>query len=308
MLATLWFNVAHYALRPWPWILTALVSVVLYPNLVDKESGYILTFMDPKVFPTWLRGFMIAGFVAAYMSTIATQLNWGASYIVNDFYRRFVVRRGSERQYVIASQVVTVLLMLVSLVVTYYLQSIEGAWKLLMATGAGTGTVLLLRWYWWRVNAWSEVSAMIFAAGASLTLQLAWPKWNGDNPDEFAYLMLATVAITTVGWLAVTLLTPPEPREKLVEFYRRVRPAGPGWKSVAAMAGDVEAPSESLLVQFVNWLLGCTLVYASLFGIGNLVFKEWLEGGVYLAVAIVSGAIISRNLSRAIWHSSAPGR
>ena len=166
-----------------------------------------------------------------------------------------------------------------------------------MATGAGTGTVLLLRWYWWRVNAWSEVSAMIFAAAVSLLLQLAWPKWNGDNPDDFAYLMLATVAITTVAWLLVTLLTPPEPREKLVAFYRRVRPAGPGWKPVAAMAGDVEAPTESLGIQFDNWILGCVLIYATLFGIGNLVFKEWLEGGVYMAVAIVAGALISRNLA-----------
>lgn len=308
VLATLWFNVAHYALRPWPWILTALVSVVLYPDLVDKESGYILTFMDPEVFPVWLRGFIIAGFAAAYMSTIATQLNWGASYIVNDFYRRFIVRNGSERQYVIASQVATVLLMLVSLIVTYYLESIEGAWKLLMATGAGTGTVLLLRWYWWRVNAWSEVSAMIFAAGASLVLQLVWPKWNGDDPEEFAYLMLVTVGVTTIGWLVVTLLTRPEPREKLVDFYRRVRPAGPGWKSVAAIAGQVERPSESLTVQFVNWLLGCTLVYASLFGIGKLVFKEWLEGGVYLAVAVVAGAFVSRNLTRATWRHTAGDR
>jgi SSS family solute:Na+ symporter len=304
VLATLWFNVAHYALRPWPWILTALVSVVLYPDLEDKESGYILTFMDPEVFPTWLRGFIIAGFAAAYMSTIATQLNWGASYIVNDFYRRFLVRDGSERQYVVVSQVVTVLLMLVSLVFTYYLDSIEGAWKLLMATGAGTGTVLLLRWYWWRINAWSEVSAMVFAAAVSLFLQLGWPKWSGDDPTQFAKLMLATVGLTTVGWLLVTLLTQPEPMEKLIGFYRRVRPAGPGWKSVAALAGEVGPPTESLAEQFVNWLLGCTLVYASLFGIGNLVFKEWLSGGIYLAVAAVAGAIISYNLSRAVWQSA----
>lgn len=167
VLATLWFNVAHYALRPWPWVLTALASIVLYPELKDKESGYIVTLMDPQIFPAYLRGFMIAAFAAAYMSTIGTQLNWGASYVVNDFYRRFIKRDAAEKHYVLASQVVTVLLMVVSLIVTYYLGSIERAWKLLLVTGAGTGSVLLLRWYWWRINAWSEVSAMIVAAVVS---------------------------------------------------------------------------------------------------------------------------------------------
>ncbi|MGD9633608.1 MAG: sodium:solute symporter family protein [Pirellulales bacterium] len=305
VLATLWFNVAHYALRPWPWILTALVSIVLFPELEDKESGYILTFMNPDVFPSWLRGFMIAGFAAAYMSTIATQLNWGASYVVNDFYRRFLVPDSSEKHYVIVSQVVTVLLMVISLVVTYYMDSIEGAWKLLMVTGAGTGTVLLLRWYWWRINAWSEVSAMIIAAATSLYLQLSGPKWNGDDPRQFALLMMATVAVTTVGWIAVTLLTSPEPRETLVKFYREVRPAGPGWNVISATAGLVERPSESLGVQFVNWLLGCALIYSSVFGIGNLVFKEWRAGAVWLAVALVAAAIISYNLSRADWSEAA---
>src|SRR5438094_6837363 len=161
LLATLWFNVAHYALRPWPWILTALASLVLYPELVDKESGYIKTLMDPNIFPTYLRGFMLAAFAAAYMSTIGTQLNWGASYVINDFYRRFVVRHSGERHYVIASQVVTLLLMVVSLVVTFNLGSIGGAWKLLIVTGAGTGRVILLRLFWLRFNDWSEASAWV---------------------------------------------------------------------------------------------------------------------------------------------------
>jgi Na+/proline symporter len=304
LLATLWFNLAHYALRPWPWILTALASLVLYPELADKESGYIKTLMDPEVFPPYLRGFMIAAFAAAYMSTIGTQLNWGASYVINDFYRRFVVRQASEKHYVIASQIVTVLLMIVSLVVTFNLESIGGAWKLLMVTGAGTGTVLLLRWFWWRINAWSEVSAMVVAAAVSLYLQVSWG-WESDSsvePKDFAYLMLVTVGITTLAWLAVTFLTPPEPREKLIAFYRQVRPAGPGWKPIAAAAGRLdETARESLTVQFVNWIVGCVLIYASLFGIGKLIFKEWLAGGVFIAVAILAAAIISHNLSRADW-------
>jgi SSS family solute:Na+ symporter len=298
LLATLWFNIAHYALRPWPWILTALASLILYPNLVDKESGYIKTLLDPNVFPTYLRGFMLAAFAAAYMSTIGTQLNWGASYVINDFYRRFVKRSANERHYVMASQVVTVLLMIASLIVTFYMESIGGAWKLLLVTGAGTGTVLLLRWFWWRINAWSEVSAMISAAVVSIFLQLVL-KWDSDRPRDFAYLMLVTVGITTVVWIAVTMLTRAEPFEKLVSFYRRVQPEGPGWNGIAARAGLSASHAQgSLSMQFVNWILGCILIYGSLFGIGKLIFKEWGLGFLYLFVAIVAGVLISRNLSR----------
>jgi Na+/proline symporter len=298
LLATLWFNVAHYALRPWPWILTALASLILYPNLVDKESGYIQTLMDPNVFPTYLRGFMLAAFAAAYMSTIGTQLNWGASYVINDFYRRFVKRDGNERHYVIASQFVTVFLMIVSLAVTFKMDSIGGAWKLLLVTGAGTGTVLLLRWFWWRVNAWSEVSAMITAAVVSIFLQLVL-RWDSDQPRDFAYLMLATVGATSLVWIVVTMLTRPEPMEKLVSFYRRVRPEGPGWNEIAERADLAESHAQGRLsLQFVNWILGCALIYGSLFGIGKLIFKEWATAAIYLAIAIVAGVLISRNLSR----------
>ena len=298
LLATLWFNVAHYALRPWPWILTALASLILYPNLVDKESGYIKTLLDPNVFPTYLRGFMLAAFAAAYMSTIGTQLNWGASYVINDFYRRFIKRTASEKHYVISSQVVTVLLMIASLIVTFYMESIGGAWKLLLVTGAGTGTVLLLRWFWWRINAWSEVSAMITAAVVSIFLQTVL-KMDSDNPRQFAYIMLITVGTTTVIWVVVTIMTSPEPEEKLIAFYRRVRPEGPGWNGIAARAGLAESHAKGRLsLQFVNWILGVALIYGSLFGIGKLIFKEWGTGLLYLLVAIVAGALISRNLSR----------
>lgn len=305
LLATLWFNIAHYALRPWPWILTALASLILYPQLVDKETGYIQTLVDPNVFPTYLRGFMLAAFAAAYMSTIGTQLNWGASYVINDFYRRFIARDSSERHYVIVSQLMTVVLMIVSLIVTFYLGSVAGAWKLLLVTGAGTGTVLLLRWFWWRINAWSEVSAMITAAVVSLFLQL-YLKWDSDAPRDFALLMLVTVGITTAVWLSITMFTSPEPMEKLVSFYRKVRPEGPGWKKIAVEAGLGHAHERgTLTAQFANWILGCVLIYGSLFGIGKLIFKEWLMGSVYLLVAIVAGALISWNLSRASWEEFA---
>jgi len=298
LLATLWFNIAHYALRPWPWILTALASLILYPTLVDKESGYIKTLLDPNVFPKYLRGFMLAAFAAAYMSTIGTQLNWGASYVINDFYRRFIERSATEKHYVIASQLVTVLLMIASLIVTFYMESIGGAWKLLLVTGAGTGTVLLLRWFWWRINAWSEVSAMISAAIVSIFLQMGL-KWDSDRPVDFAYLMIVTVGITTVVWVAITMLTQPEPMDKLVAFYRRVRPEGPGWNNIAAQAELSEEHAKGRLsLQIFNWILGCVLIYGSLFGIGKLIFKEWGTGLLFLLIAITAGVLISRNLSR----------
>src|SRR5438477_3550858 len=225
LLATLWFNIAHYAIRPWPWILAALASLILYPGLKDPETGYIRVMID--YLPSSLRGLMVAAFAAAFMSTIATQLNWGASYLVNDFYRRFWKRDRTDAHYVLASKVATVVLTIISAVVTFYMGSIGGAWKVLIVTGAGTGGVLLLRWYWWRINAWSEVSAMIAAFVVSVTLQAGFG-YDTDQPKQFALIMIATVAITTIVRLAVTFLTAPEPREKLLSFYRRTRPSRSG--------------------------------------------------------------------------------
>jgi len=294
LFATLWFNIAHYAVRPWPWILTALASLVLYPTLADKESGYVRTLMDPSVFPPSLRGIMLAAFAAAYMSTIGTQLNWGASYVVNDVYRRFVRRGAAEREYVIVSQAVTVGLMLVSIYVTLHLASIEQAWKLLIVTGAGTGTVLLLRWFWWRINAWSEVSAMTVAAAVSLYLQIAL-KWDGDRPRDFAYIMIVTVTLTTIAWLAVTFMTRPEPHETLTAFYLRVRPQGPGWTRVAAAAGPIVIPG-SLRRELANALLGCVLVYSALFGVGEILLRSALLGVGLLVVSALAAIVIVRNL------------
>jgi len=294
MFATLWFNIAHYAVRPWPWILTALASIVLYPTLVDKESGYVRTLMDPAVFPPALRGVMLAAFAAAYMSTIGTQLNWGASYVVNDFYRRFLRRGSTEREYVVVSQIVTLGLMVVSIYVTLHLASIAQAWKLLIVTGAGTGTVLLLRWFWWRINAWSEVSAMAVAAIVSLYVQIVL-KWDGDQPRDFAYIMLVTVALTTIAWMAATWMTPPEPDETLRNFYRRVRPHGPGWKPIAAVVG-IPAASPSLAAELLNAFLGCVLVYSALFGVGYLLLRSAAIGVGLLIVSALSAVAIARSL------------
>ncbi len=297
MLATLWFNIAHYAIRPWPWILTALASLILFPGLADPETGYIRVLID--YLPASLRGLMIAAFAAAYMSTIATQLNWGASYLVNDFWRRFVKRDATDQYYVRASQVATVLLTLISAVVTFFMGSIGGAWKVLIVTGAGTGGVLLLRWYWWRINAWSEVAAMVCAAVVSIGLQVGFG-YDTDQPKQFALVMIATVAITTAVWLAVTYLTKPEPQETLVAFYRRTRPSRTGWGPVAALAPDVKASSGGLS-NLLDWVAGCTLVYGALFGVGKLLLGDTGPGLLLLALAALGGFVIYRDLSRRGW-------
>jgi solute:Na+ symporter, SSS family len=299
LLATLWFNVAHYAVRPWPWILVALASLILFPGLKDPETGYIRVMIAHL--PPSLRGLMVAAFAAAYMSTIATQLNWGASYLVNDFYRRFWKPNASPRHYVNASKAATVLLTIVSAVVTFYLDSIAGAWKMLLVTGAGTGGVLLLRWYWWRINAWSEVSAMLAAFVTSITLQGVL-HMDSDDPRSFAWIMIITISITTLVWLAATFLTPPEPREVLVAFYRRTRPSLAGWKPIAALAPEVK-PVSDVWANAVDWIAGLVLIYGILFGTGKLLLHETGLGAVLLACGLAGGAVIYFDLSRRGWSA-----
>ncbi|MBZ5535100.1 MAG: Na+:solute symporter [Acidobacteriia bacterium] len=301
LLATLWFNIAHYAMRPWPWILTALCSLVLYPTLVDKESGFIKTIVDPNVFPVALRGVMIAAFAAAYMSTIGTQLNWGASYLVNDFYKRFLLKGRREKHYVRVSQATTILIMLISCVVTYYQDSISGAWKFLIAIGAGTGSVYILRWFWWRINAWSEVAAMACSFFVSLMLQFYF-KLSSDNPRDFAWIVIITVACSTTVWLAVTLMTASEKKEILLSFYRRVRPSAALWGPIAAEAVDV-TPSHDALFNFLDWISGCVLVYMTLFGVGKIIFGQMGTGIVFLVIAAAAGYVIYWDLNRRGWKT-----
>ncbi len=299
LLATLWFNIAHYAIRPWPWILVALVSLILFPHLEKPETGYIRVMI--AYLPPSLRGLMIAAFAAAYMSTIATQLNWGASYLINDFYRRFLKPSAPDRHYVTASQFATVLLTLISAVVTFYMDSIAGAWKLLVVTGAGTGGVLLLRWYWWRINAWSEVSAMIAAFVVSVTLQAGYGL-NTDQPRDFAWIMIITVSITTVVWLAATFLTKPEPTDTLVAFYARTRPSAAGWGPIARLKPDIK-PSRDGLSNLLDWISGCVLIYGVLFGTGKLLLHENGIGLALLCMGLAGGSIIYWDLSRRGWSA-----
>ncbi len=299
LLATLWFNVAHYALRPWPWVLVGMASVILYPHLQDPESGYVRVMID--YLPASLRGLMVAAFAAAFMSTVGTQLNWGASYLVNDFYRRFIARSEPERHYVHASQIATVILTVISAVITHYMDSIAGAWKLLIVTGAGTGAVLILRWYWWRINAWSEVAAMATAFVVSIVLQTAF-HLDSDDPIQFAYLILITVAVTTAAWLAATFLTAPESDATLVGFYRRVRPSVAGWSRIARLAPDVQVSSD-LGWNLFDWLCGCVLIYGALFGIGKIILKDYATGTGFLAASAAAAGAIYWDLTRRGWSS-----
>ena len=239
--ATLFFQIAHYALRPWPWIVTGLATVILYPNLVDKEAGYVHAFVD--LLPTPWRGFMLAGFAAAYMSTVGTHLNWGASYLVNDVYKRFLKKNKTEAHYVGVSRLTTVLLFIASIGVTSQLSSVEKAWEYLLAIGAGTGLVFILRWYWWRINAWSEISAMVASLVVSiLAFIYIKPMFAANDPNAIAVIMLVTVACSTVVWVVVTMLTPPETDATLESFYQRVRPGGPGWVTVSTRLGYGREP------------------------------------------------------------------
>jgi SSS family solute:Na+ symporter len=299
LLATLWFNIAHYAIRPWPWVLVALASLILFPGLADPETGYIRVMI--AYLPPSLRGLMVAAFAAAYMSTIATQLNWGASYLVNDFYRRFLKKDGSDKHYVTASQWATIFLTIVSAVVTFYLESIAGAWKLLLVTGAGTGGVLLLRWYWWRINAWSEVSAMISGFVVSVLMQTV-AGLDTDKPVDFAWIMIVTVSVTTVVWLVVTFLTKPESKETLVAFYRRTHPSAAGWRPIAKLAPDVR-PSTDGASNLLDWICGCALIYGVLLGGGKLLLKDYVTGSILMAVGLAAGAVIYWDLSRRGWSA-----
>jgi Na+/proline symporter len=294
LLATLWFNIAHYALRPWPWIIVGFVALMKYPGLTNPEEGYVRVMVD--VLPSPLRGLLVATFAAAYMSTIGTHLNWGASYLVNDVYLRFIKPGASDRARVMASRIATVVLMLLSLVVMAYLKSVEQGWKLLIGLGAGTGAVFILRWYWWRINAWSEISAMAASFLTSIALHLSHVDAGNTSSGDYAKAMLITTGVATFVWIAVTLLTRPEADSVLDAFYRRVRPGGPGWRRVAARLGYGDDPIPGGALSWVNWVAGVAAVYSSVFGVGEFLTGSASRGWLYSAVAVGSFLLIQRNL------------
>jgi len=284
MLATLWFTIAHYALRPWPWIIVALASLVLFPELSkdEKKVGYILAMKN--YLPSGLLGLLVAAFLAAYMSTISTHLNWGSSYIINDFYKRFIKPDGDKKHYVMASRVVTLILVVIASLLINVIDNISGAWKFIMECGAGLGLVLILRWYWWRINAWSEITAMIAPF-------IAFPFSKYVLKIQFPESLFVIVSFTTVVWIITTFITSPTSNEKLKSFYERTTPGGPGWNPIKKIS-NVQSTDEPLSSLFINWLLGISLVYLALFSTGYILFKEKSTGFILLALTIVVFVIL----------------
>jgi len=292
--ATLWFTIAHYCVRPWPWILVGLATLILYPDLdvADKKLGYVYAMRD--FLPVGLKGLLVASFFAAYMSTISTQLNWGSSYIVNDVYRRFIKKEASEAHYVLVSRAATLMVMVASILVTLVIQTISGAWQFIIEAGAGLGLVLILRFYWWRINAWSEISATV-------TPFLVYTYLRVQTTVVFPQTLLYIVGVTTAVWIGVTFLTKPVTEEHLTQFYRRVRPGGVGWRKVAKAVPDVRGDSNFAWL-FLDWVCGVLMVYAVLFGVGKIIFGERLLGVSFLFVSLVAGGIIYWDLSRRGWQ------
>ncbi len=306
---TLFFNFAHYALRPWPWILVALCSFIIYPELSDIQKAFPA--VDPKLigndmaYPAMLRflpsgflGIMVAGLLAAYVSTLVTHLNWGSSYVVHDFYRRFIRRGAEEKHYVAAGRIMTVILMILSGLLTFVLESAKASFDLMLSIGAGTGLIYLLRWFWWRINAWSEIAAMASSFSVAVYFFLRG-KMGHQVPQHVS--LLVTIAFTTVTWLIVTFLTKPVDREKLISFCRLVKPAGPGWNKIRAEAG-LEGSPDSLTLSFIGWVVGCLFVYSALFGAGAYIYGR-IPLAVFWTVLFAGSTLALIKIIGKIWAS-----
>lgn len=303
--ATLWFNIAHYALRPWPWILVGLASLIVYPtldsiaaafpNLDPSIIGHDLAYPAMLVFvPHGLLGLVVASLAAAYMSTISTHLNWGASYIVNDYYRRFIDPDRSEHHYVAVGRAATVALIIIASALGLWLTNALQAFQILLQIGAGTGLVFILRWFWWRINAWSEISAMVISFAVAVYFQFVHQAL-GLAPVSASSALVIGVGITTVGWLAVTFLTTPEDTAVLQRFYDAIKPFGHGWKRVVEVDAD---PGSTLSASVACWALGCVFVYGALFGTGYLLYGQPWPAAMAFAVVLLSGLAVFRLLPK----------
>ncbi len=315
--ATFFFNIMHYALRPWPWILVALASLVVFPdlasiheafpNIANDKLGHDLAYsaMLTKL-PSGLLGIVLASLAAAYMSTISTQLNWGSSYIVYDFYKQQINPNASEKKLVAVGRISTVILMVLSALLALALQNALQLFELLLAFGAGTGLIFILRWFWWRINAWSEITAMFASGIISILLKLTpigaffFNETNGVFPSWAEFPML--VLVTTIIWLSATYLTQPESKEVLQSFYKKIQPGGPGWAKVLidAKADHIELKSSnetwSVPSGIIAMLLGCVLIYSCMFATGY-----WIYGNYYYAITFTLTAMISGYLLAKVW-------
>ena len=281
--SVLWYNFAHFVLRSWPWIIAALASIKLYPHLADPEAAYPKMMME--ILPTGFRGLVVASLIAAFMSTIDTQLNWGASYLVSDLYRRFIAPGRSEKHYLWAAKWALLLLIILAGLTAYFIESVTEAFKFIIAFGAGTGPVYILRWFWWRINAWSEISAMIASSVISVSLYAA-------TDIDYALKVLITAAGSAVVWLIVSYLTPPVDKSTLRTFYLRVKPGG-AWNPVKS---GLEVKPEPLGGALLNWLLGASALVGYLVGVGKMLLLETMTG----AGLIAAGLILSYWLYRRI--------
>ena len=313
---TLFFNVAHYVLRPWPWIITALCSIIVYPDLASIQAAFpnadaTLLGHDSgfpamlKFLPVGFVGLMIGGLLAANTSTILTHLNWGSSYLVHDFYRRFIRRDAPESHYVNAGRLSTVILYVVAALLSLTMTSAQQAFQVILSIGAGTGLIYIARWFWWRVSAWAEIAAM----AASLITALAVPRLMPDA--GFAVTTIVQVGLTTVAWLITAFIGPVTDRGTLIAFVRKVKPAGPGWTAIRAEAGvsDAEVRQENRIgAAFVGWISGCVVIWSSLFTIGNFLYAagdptRLRSAWMLLAVFIVSGLVLIR-VTKQLWADS----
>jgi Na+/proline symporter len=302
--AVLFFNIAHYVLRPWPWILVGLASLLVYPELSDIQQAF--PHLDPSLighdtaYPAMLRflpvgfiGLMVGGLIAANSSTILTHLNWGASYLVHDFYRRFLRSDRDEKHYVAAGRVVTIILFFASSGMVYLLDTAKDAFDVILQVGAGTGLLYLVRWFWWRVNAWAELTAMISSFAVSVLLLIL--NKNGAGISTHAALVL-TVASTTLAWLLAVFFGPETDRATLISFYKKVRPFGPGWKRVREEAGitaqEAKATRENIPLALLGWAAGCVAIWSSLFTVGNFLYGRTPTALALLAVFAVSSLVL----------------
>jgi Na+/proline symporter len=316
--AVLFFNIAHYVLRPWPWILVGLCSIIVYPQLGDIQREF--PHLDPslighdtaypamlKFLPVGFIGLMVGGLIAANSSTNLTHLNWGASYLVHDFYRRFLRKEKEEKHYVAAGRVVTVFLFFCASGMVYLLDTAKDAFDIILQVGAGTGLLYLVRWFWWRVNAWSEVVAMVSSFVVSVILLVL--NKNGAGISTHVALLI-TVALTTLCWIAATFLCPETDRKTLLDFYRKVHPFGPGWKKIRHEAGitEEEAKSrrENMPMALLGWVTGCTVIWSSLFAVGNFLYGRLDYALPLLAVLVASGLVLLWVISR-LWSRPSGG-
>ncbi|MEC7246719.1 MAG: sodium:solute symporter family protein [Bacteroidota bacterium] len=301
--ATLLFNFMHYAVRPWPWILIALASIVVFPNLESLQVAFPNTIVGNDLaypamisfLPSGLLGLLVASLIAAFMSTISTHLNWGSSYLVHDFYRRFFITDKSEKHYVFMGRVFTVLLMIISAFFALYLNNSLQAFGIILQIGAGTGLIFILRWFWYRINVYSELTAMIVSFLVALAFEFIIP--NNFSVEE---KLIIGVTITTISWLTVTMITPPSSMETLQNFYKKIQPGGPGWKKIVEesenngviISGKKEkwdVPSGILCMVF-----GSISVYSVLFGVGYILYSKTTLGLVFVIISAISVLLLMK--------------